>query len=293
MNPNFVSSNAGRRENIDVVRDRSQFGIQPPTPDQLTLAATRPDGKLLFSDVMTPGHNPTQPTGSCRYIQGLQCINLVRRILALTPNISIFSSKIIAGQLHRYFKRAQLVLIAIVIEKFAYGKAYIVGSQYQSLLQRVTTLHLCNDVEAINHWNFYVQTFANYIYNWVIPSNHPAYDSTGMFTCNPKQWIHRNRTRVNPHTRQSGKRAGIPLWSTKHVERRLRDGELHSRDSNICRGHNLQVALICHELFKFRDAVHPACLGVPHFVDTDEDVSSMFANAHQEKWRSLEGDEIP
>lgn len=85
---------------------------------------------------MPVGQNPRQAVGECCYLVGLRGICLISEILALYPPVEIFSCRGLAGRLPQYFKQAIVNLIAIVIEKFAYGLSYQVGSQYTSLAQR-------------------------------------------------------------------------------------------------------------------------------------------------------------
>lgn len=283
MNLNFngafrPSANGHVDNGVEFAGARFSSFLTEPTEQERTLAQQNQHGILQWDQVMTAGHNPFQAAGTCRLQMGHDAIDLVRQILALHPPNHILTSRSITGRLHDYFKRAEITLIAMVIQKYAYGFSYPYGEEFPTLLQRGTHYATQGTTAEQTHWAMYVQTFANYIYNWVIPAAHPASDSDAMFTCNAKAWI-RNVTKGASGTRKhaSGtQRAGLPLWSTKHVNGLIVNDMLSASDKDICRGHNLQLAVICNRLFHFRVHVHPCRHLKNHYVDDDEDVSLMF-----------------
>lgn len=279
FNPAFHPSALGMSDgNADFAAVRFSTFLTEPTAHERTLAEANPGGILRWDQVMTPGHNPFQAAGTCRLQMGQDAIDLIVEILALHPPNHVLTSRAIKGKLHDYFKRAEVTLIAMVIQKYAYGFSYTYGEEFPTLLQRGNHIAVNGTDGERNHWAIYVQTLANYIYNWVIPGAHPAANSDAMFTCNVKTWI-RNVKKGTPTTRKhaSGtQRAGLPLWSTKHVSRLILNNELGASDRDICMGHNLELAIICNRLFHFRPHVHPSRYHRNHYVDADEDVSLLF-----------------
>lgn len=143
----------------------------------------------------------------------------------------------------------------------------------------------------MDHFQMYVQRYANYIFNWIIPYVSVRVNSDNVFNCNPRTWIDNMRRRSNhPDQHQTGSnRSGLPLWSSKYVFDLIVNGRLTLGDRQMCKGHNLQVAVLCHKLFPFYDAVVPAANNLPHYVDEDEDVTTMFDDAYTMKFRTEPG----
>lgn len=283
MSNKMIPANPGRVQPPQV---RQRF-IDAPTQEQMEQAKNDPMGKLRFSRVMAVGRNPKQATGTCRQRQGLRAIALIVQIIQALPPLKILNCKILHGRLHRYFNSAIINMVAIVVEKFAYGLSYEIGSEFRSLSERFTEITSGGDAAEIAHFDLYVQTFCNHIFNWVVPYYKVKLTYKQVLDAHPKMWI-LNQRKQSLHPRQhatGSNRAGLPLWSTKHVHQLIQDETLQHSDRNMCKGHNLELTLLMHRLFDIQPYVLPASNGRLYVAD-DEDVEDMFATAFNTKFRS-------
>lgn len=255
--------------------------INPVSPEMLALAAAQPNGIPRPQDIMTPGQNPMQPVGTCRLAQFIQAVAIIQYILSFGQDDweRIINHKG-HGSIVGYFTPAQHAMISIVLQKFAFGLSYEIGKDHPSLLAHGNHLENRGTLEQVNHWSTYLQPLADYVYNFIIPDHHPVRQDGPMWSKNIKNWMKSLRAgHQSGNAHSSGTwRAARPMWSKKYVSQQIRNGSIGYADQDICKGHNLELMVLCHRLFPFRHIVHPARFG-SHFVAADEDVSALFDQA--------------
>lgn len=144
----------------------------------------------------------------------------------------------IKSNLYRYVECFQRGMVVTLILRAAYGWDFILDTNHQSIAALVLWLNTCPTVTQADkdYYNFWVQPLIDYIFHWVIPSNHPTCQFSKIVGYKYRTF-HDSITRTG---RNGAGRLSNPVWTDNYVNGQ----RISPHFAAVCDGHYREYFLM-------------------------------------------------
>jgi hypothetical protein len=249
----FANMRAPRVAAANVPVDPLGF-VQPKTPAQIQALMANPDYKPPLTDFFDNTLHPENLDRHGNPVTNLQQANvamaLIRRVLETCIHGSIIRNPMIATNFRNYISCFIRGMIVTIILHMAYGWQGSLRANQQSIDTIIQWLQYSSDATDADRTYFltWVQPYINYLWNWMIPPNHP-------YASFPKVQKYKFKTFRDNISRGAGANAVngrlmFPIWSNNYIlGQRITRGM-----SSICNGHFREYFLMVDLVLRgFRD----------------------------------------
>lgn len=237
-------------------------GVSPPTHFESILAQGNANGRPNAAQCFTNAINPN--TGRNYRVDAVNALNVIEDVTRTYVSRKAIKSSIIRNNLLQYESAVQVGVTAKAIFGACYGYNVRHPTNECSFDQMILTWENDGNQAELNFFNDHVAPLINHAFNWnCVDQDNPNVTFNAVMKYKFISMEH--------HKRIIRGRCGNPIWSNAWLD----EHKIHRRDSAICNGHNLELALIIDRVL---EGFHDKLSDRNAYVGGNVNVRALFDN---------------